>query len=182
MITPSQDNCKITSAIVSDPNPPANVRSSPEVAPNNLLGTLSNGTYLTVTEEQNGWFKINNPVEGWIAKSITESSCSQVTERINFPPNGTSARVKGQIIGGGSHEYLLKASAGQTLNITVSEGPFPFVFIPNDPNRQTELAQSDVYTGLREWSYEPLPRTGDYYLVLDSNFRGFTYDFLVEVK
>ncbi len=181
MITPSQDNCKITAAIVSDPNPPANVRSSPEVTATNLLGTLTNGTYLSVTEEQNGWFKINSPVEGWVAKSITESSCSEITERIKFPPNGTSARVKGRIIGGGSHQYLLKASAGQTLTLSVSEGALPFVFIPNDPNQQNDLTGGGHYTGLENWS-GTLPTTGDYLLVLDSHFRGLTYDFLVEVK
>lgn len=97
------------------------------------------------------------------------------------PPNGTSARVKGRIIGGGSHEYLLKASAGQTLTLSVSEGALPFIFIPNDPNRQTDLTGGGHYTGLDNWS-GTLPTTGDYLLVLDSNFRGFSYDFLVEVK
>ncbi len=43
-------------AIIADPNPPLNVRSSPRVASNNIVGQLQNGTRVSVVGEQNGWF------------------------------------------------------------------------------------------------------------------------------
>ncbi|MEB3829531.1 SH3 domain-containing protein, partial [Phormidium sp. CCY1219] len=162
-------------------NPPTNVRSTPEVAPDNIVGTLANGTYVSLSDRQNGWFKITTPVDGWISQNLTETTCASVSKRINFPPNGTRAIVKGRIIGGGSHEYILNASEGQTMTVTVIEGALPFVFPPNDPNRQRDLTGGGHYTGKDSWT-GTLPATGDYLLQLDSNFRGFEYELLVSVE
>ncbi len=181
VVTPPSEGCKITQAIVSDPNPPLNVRSSPQVTSSNIVGKLKNGTFVAVREERNGWFRISDPVEGWISKNRTESTCTNVKTRISFPSNGEEAIVKGRIIGGGSHTYLLRAARGQTMTVTVREGPLPFVFPPNDPYGRQEMTGGGHYTGKNIWSSQ-VPHTGDYRIELDSNFRGYVYEFTVQVK
>ncbi|HIK29695.1 MAG: SH3 domain-containing protein [Oscillatoriaceae bacterium SKW80] len=181
IVTPPSEGCKITQAIVSDPNPPLNVRSSPKVTSSNIVGQLENGTFVSVSEERNGWFRINNPIEGWIFKKLTESTCSDVKTRINFPAGGEEALVKGRIIGGGSHAYLLRAAQGQTMTIIVHQGALPFVFPANDFYGRQEMTGGGHYTGKNRWSGR-IPYTGDYQIQLDSNFKGFVYEFTVKVK
>ncbi|MBW4680095.1 MAG: SH3 domain-containing protein [Microcoleus vaginatus WJT46-NPBG5] len=178
-VTPPKDGCKISTAVVADPNPPLNVRSSPQIADGNIIGQLKNGAFVGVTEEKNGWIKISEP-EGWISKNRTKSTCPVVTQQISFPPKGDSAIVKGEIIGGGSHSYKLKAVAGQTITVKKlnAAGVFPTII---DPKGQL-LAGNPYTDGNRtEWTGE-LPLAGDYSLEMDSNFKGFVYEFLVEVK
>jgi uncharacterized protein YgiM (DUF1202 family) len=66
---------KICRTIATDPNPPLNVRSSPVSASDNIIGKLRNGTHLTVVDENEGWFRISGPVEGWVFKELTVTSC-----------------------------------------------------------------------------------------------------------
>ncbi|NER39499.1 MAG: SH3 domain-containing protein [Oscillatoria sp. SIO1A7] len=180
VIVPPKEGCKISMAIVADPNPPLNVRSTPKVAEGNLAGTVDNGIYVSIAEESNGWFRITDPVEGWIAKTRTESSCANVTETIQFAPNTNSAIVRGKIIGTGSHKYLLTANKGQTIKITKlnAEGVFPTLVAPNG-----EVLAGDPYSDAErtEWN-GTLPLAGPYSMQMESNFRGFEYEFLVEVK
>lgn len=61
--------------IATDPNPPLNVRSSPVVAPDNIVGKLRNGTRLTVIDESEGWLRISNPIDGWVYQELTVTSC-----------------------------------------------------------------------------------------------------------
>ncbi|MCU0518307.1 MAG: SH3 domain-containing protein [Oscillatoria sp. Prado101] len=181
VITPPTTGCKITQAKVADPNPPLNVRSSPQVANGNIVGKLNNGTFVSVAQEKNGWLQITDPVRGWVAKNRTESSCSQVSQRITFAPRGDSAIVRGQIIGGGSHSYIIRATKGQTMTVTVQKGALPFIFPPNDPYGRNDLSGGGHYSGKTNWTGK-LPATGDYTLTLDSNFKGFEYEFLLRVK
>ena len=181
VITPPTEGCKITQARVADPNPPLNVRSSPQVANGNIVGKLNNGTFVSVAEEKNGWFRITDPVRGWVAKNRTESSCSQVSKRITFASQGNSAIVRGRIVGGGSHSYIIRATKGQTMTVTVQKGALPFIFPPNDPYGRSDLSGGGHYSGKTSWT-GTLPATGDYTLTLDSNVRGFEYEFLVRVR
>lgn len=181
IVTPPSEGCKITQAIVSDPNPPLNVRSSPKVTSNNIVGQLENGTFVSVIEERNGWFRISDPIEGWIFKRFTESTCSDVKTRINFPAGGEEALVRGRIIGSGSHAYLLRAVEGQTITIIVHQGALPFVFPANDPYGRQEMTGGGHYTGKNHWSGK-IPYTGDYQIQLDSNYKGFIYEFTVKLK
>lgn len=181
VITPPTEGCKITQAIVADPNAPLNVRSSPQVANGNIVGKLNNGTFVSVAEERNGWFRITDPVGGWVAKNRTESSCSEVSQRITFAPQGDSAIVRGRIIGGGTHKYILGATKGQTMTLTVQKGALPFIFPPNDPYSRNDLSGGGHYSGKTSWTGQ-LPATGDYTLTLDSNYKGFEYEFLVRLK
>lgn len=62
--------------IVTDPNPPLNVRSSPVVAPGNIVGTLKNGVELTVINENQSWLQVSAPIRGWIYEPLTVTVCN----------------------------------------------------------------------------------------------------------
>ncbi|GAC1449546.1 MAG: hypothetical protein NVS2B14_12120 [Chamaesiphon sp.] len=66
---------KSCTIVVADPAPPVNVRSSPEVSTNNIVGTLENGQILEVIEDRKGWLYISSPVKGWIAEDLTKKDC-----------------------------------------------------------------------------------------------------------
>ncbi|MBD2035666.1 SH3 domain-containing protein [Leptolyngbya sp. FACHB-321] len=65
----------ICKTIATDPSPPLNVRSSPVVAPDNVVGTVRNGTQLTVVDRNEGWLRIKQPQEGWVYENLTVTSC-----------------------------------------------------------------------------------------------------------
>lgn len=177
VIRPPVENCRINMAVVDDPQPPLNVRSSPEVRGDNIVGQLDNNTFISVVNEQEGWLQISNPLEGWVAKNRTKSSCANVEQAINFLPGGNSAIIRGEIIGGGSHRYTINAEAGQTLRVKSQKQVFPRIVTPDG-----QLLAGDPYTdNLSEWTGE-LPASGQYTLELDSNFRGYEYEFSVQVE
>lgn len=177
--------CEINTVKVRDPNPPLNIRSAPNTTTGKILAKADNGQYLSVKGEQNGWLKIEynygESIEGWVAKNRTESSCNYKEQHITLPPAGGSINISDRIIGGGSHQYTIDAVAGRTLTITSVNGPLPFVFPPGDMNRQKDLTGGGDYTGKTNWSGK-LPQTGEYTLILDSNFRGYDYKLDIQVK
>ncbi|MEG4851372.1 SH3 domain-containing protein [Microcoleus sp. B5-D4] len=176
VVTPPNSGCKISMAVVSDPNPPLNVRSIPQVRGSQIVGKLKNNTFVSVAEEQNGWLRITDP-PGWIAKNRTESSCSNVNQQINFRPGGDEAIVKGRIIGGGSHSYRIRARKGQTMTVRNRKDVFPQIITPRG-----QLLAGEPYQGNEtEWTGK-VPVTGNYTLQLDSNFRGYEYEFSVQVR
>ncbi|NJM47624.1 MAG: SH3 domain-containing protein [Alkalinema sp. RU_4_3] len=61
--------------IVTDPKPPLNVRSSPVVAPDNVVGQVGNGTVLAVTGQDQRWLKIQSPQPGWVHRDLTATVC-----------------------------------------------------------------------------------------------------------
>ena len=65
----------ICKTIATDPSPPLNVRSSPVVAPDNVVGTVRNGTQLLVVDRNEGWLRIKQPQEGWVYEDLTVTSC-----------------------------------------------------------------------------------------------------------
>ena len=71
--------------IVRDPNPPLNVRSSPVTAKDNVIGTLKNGTVLTVVNENEGWLQIDKPNRGWIYQDLTVTTCNTSGQTSNAP-------------------------------------------------------------------------------------------------
>jgi hypothetical protein len=152
------------------------VRSSPQVRDSQIVGKLNNNTFVSVAEEQNGWLRITDP-PGWIAKNRTESSCSKVNQQINFLPGGDEAIVKGRIIGGGSHSYIIRAAKGQTMTVRTRKDVFPQIIAPGG-----ELLAGNPYEGNEtEWT-EKVPVTGNYTLQLDSHFRGYEYEFSVKLR
>jgi hypothetical protein len=182
-----KDTCKVTMAIVSDPNPPTNVRSTPEVRDGNIVGQVQDDTQLSVQEEQNNWFKVrtlgNESLEGWVSKNVTESGCNEKTQKITIPSNSNSVTIRDRFIGTGSHEYTITAQQGQTITVTVEadSGPFPFIFAASDANRQRELSNQGGSPGPITWSSQ-ISTSGDYVLDMESNFRGYEYSFTVELR
>lgn len=73
----------ICNTIATDPSPPLNVRSSPVVAPDNVVGTVRNGTRLTVVDHNEGWLRINQPLDGWVYQDLTVTSCVPTTAQAN---------------------------------------------------------------------------------------------------
>ncbi|NEQ39655.1 MAG: SH3 domain-containing protein [Okeania sp. SIO3I5] len=178
VITPPTSGCKINMAIVDDPDAPLNVRSSPEVKKGNIVGQLNNNTFVSVANEQSGWLEITNPVTGWVAKNRTRSSCAKVDQTITFSPKGDTAIVRGQIIGTGSHNYRVRMIQGQTLIIKNLGDVFPAII---SPDGQVMATASNVEGRESEWT-GIIPVSGVYTLQLDSNFRGFEYEFLVLIE
>jgi Bacterial SH3 domain len=177
VVSPPDSGCKISMALVNDPNPPLNVRDRPEINNSKVIGNLKNNSFVSVSDEQNGWLKITDPVAGWITKNRTKSSCPNVKQRISFAPGGTEAIVKGEHIGGGSHSYLINATKGQRITLTNHQQFLPFILTPDGKM----LAQPRELEGKTEWT-GIIPVTGDYTLQLDSNYKGYKYNFSVEVK
>ncbi len=176
VVTPPDSGCKINMAVVSDPNPPLNVRSIPQVNGSKIVGKLKNNTFVSVAQEQNGWLRITEP-PGWIAKNRTESSCPNVKQEINFLPGGDEAIVKGRIIGGGSHSYRIRAAKNQTMTVKNRKGVFPLILAQSGKS-----LMGDKYTGNENGWTGKMPVTGNYTFELDSNFRGFEYEFSVKLR
>lgn len=163
-------------AKVDDPNPPTNVRSQPNTSsPDTIVGQLKNGTFVTIGETKDNWFRITTPMKGWVAKGVTVSGCNEKTERVKFGQGGTRAEIADEFIGSGSHVYRFQLEQGQTLTVDRIKGPLPAVIAPNGSTLTPMLDKQ------RSWS-TTLPSSGDYKFVLDSNYKGYRYDFRVEVK
>jgi Bacterial SH3 domain len=76
-------NCQ---TLVTDPNPPLNVRSSPVSAKDNVVGSLKNGTLVTVINENEGWIQITQPFRGWIYENLTVTTCNTDRNKISVNP------------------------------------------------------------------------------------------------
>ncbi len=176
LIEPPDTGCQISMARINDPSPPLNVRSHPRVTDSKVVGTLNNNSFVLVATEKNGWLQITDPV-GWIAKNRTESSCAKVKQQINFLPGGDEAIVKGRIIGVGSHSYIIRATKGQTITVKNRKNVFPQIMTPDGKL----LTGNTDRENLTEWTGK-VPLTGNYTFELESNFRGFEYEFLVQAR
>jgi uncharacterized protein YgiM (DUF1202 family) len=178
VVTPPNSDCKISVAVVNDPNPPLNVRSNPQVNGSKIVGKLQNNTFVSVAQEQNGWLRITEPIPGWIAKNRTESSCATVKHQIHFPSGGNQAIVKGRIIGGGTHSYKIHATKDQTMTVKNRKQVFPLILTSDG---KLLAGVPDTQGNKTEWTGK-LPVTGNYTFQLESNFRGYEYEFSVQVR
>jgi uncharacterized protein YgiM (DUF1202 family) len=79
-------NCQ---TLVTDPNPPLNVRSSPVTAKDNVVASLKNGTIVTVINENAGWFQISQPTRGWIYQNLTVTTCNSDRNKTSFKPESS---------------------------------------------------------------------------------------------
>lgn len=63
-------------AVVNDPNPPLNVRMYADTN-SKILSKLKNGTKINViaVAEPIGWYKINKPINGWVAGNRIKGTC-----------------------------------------------------------------------------------------------------------
>lgn len=168
--------CVVQMARVNDPNPPLNVRSSPTAqTKNNLVGQLSNGTFVGVTQETDAWFRISTPIQGWVAKSNTAYTCGVKYETVKFGTGKTAAKISESIIGTGTHNYQFKLEKGQRLKLVSHHGPLPSILAP-DATPLTDLREAQTaWTGT-------LPSSGNYTVSYKSNFKGYDYSFTVQVE
>jgi Bacterial SH3 domain len=80
-------NCQ---TLVTDPNPPLNIRSSPVTAKDNVVGNLKNGTLVTVINANEGWFQIAQPMRGWIYQNLTVTTCNGDRNKTSVNPTSPS--------------------------------------------------------------------------------------------
>ncbi|WP_088893535.1 SH3 domain-containing protein [Leptolyngbya ohadii] len=109
------------------------------------------------------WYMVmfpNTGVRGWVRSDLVRlggQPPSSSTERISFAPGTSGATVGGRVQGTQSKNYLLGASAGQTITTAIT-GTSPHlqvrVIAPNGV---------DIYVGSANWS-GVLPISGDYQL------------------
>src|SRR2546428_10130906 len=90
----------------------------------------------------------------FIVSAFAQKGTSIVT-RIRFARGRTTAVEKGSVHRGMSHDYLLKAGAGQTMSVHLAAGG-GVCFDLYSPGMSDVLAQCS-----KDWSAE-LPRSGDY--------------------
>lgn len=99
--------------------------------------------------------------------------------RIQFPAGGTSANVQGELGGGQNAAYVLQASAGQTMNVTVWS-PNGDVFLEitgaNDGRKLVEFSERAT-----SWSGS-LPGTQDYALNLNASGGRTSYTVQVSIS
>lgn len=168
------EKCVVRMARVNDPESPLNIRSSPNTSSNeNIVGKLRNGSYVSIEDEQNGWYKISGETPGWIAKSKTESNCTEKIERVELGKD--PIEIADSFIGAGSHKYLLNLTKGQKLTVTNDRDVFPMIVAPNGKDL------TDYRENRKSWTGE-IPATGDYAIIFDSNFKGYEYAISVEVR
>lgn len=171
------EKCVIRMARVNDPDSPLNVRSSPNAtSKDNIVGTLRNGAYVEVKDEQDDWFNISGETPGWIAKSKTESNCGEKIERVQFGSGQSKTAIRDRFIGVGTHSYHFNLAKGQRLSVTVDRGGvFPRIIAPNGKDIVSSPEQSSPWIG-------DLTETGDYTFQLESNYKGYQYAFSVQVR
>ncbi len=170
------ERCETTMAQINDPNPPANVRSQPSTAGSTaaspIVGNLKNGIFVIIVDQRDDWFKISTPMKGWVAKKITLSGCNRKEERVRFAKNRKDTTIADEFIGSGNHIYKLYLLKGQTLTLNPQKGPRPTVIAPNG----NVLVESSDQSA--SWSSK-LPQSGNYQIMLESNFKGYNYAFEV---
>ncbi|NJN61031.1 MAG: SH3 domain-containing protein [Coleofasciculaceae cyanobacterium RL_1_1] len=172
-------SCQTSGGLVNDPNAPLNVRSAPDTGSDNIVGSLANGALVSIVGDRGNWWQIDAPETGWVSKNLIDSTCNEKIARIEFPPNITSITLSDRFLGTGYHHYQFEARAGQELTLEVlnDRSPIPFVIAPDD----RDITNGIGNTNATQWSGK-LPEDGDYTLVFDSNFRGYTYEVRLNVK
>ncbi len=106
-----------------------------------------------------------------------DSSVRENAERIQFAAGTSSATVSKQIAGGERDPYVLRASEGQQMNVTVTSEELITGFMLTDPNGNT-LTRPDV--AATEW-IGTLPATGDYLItVVGSGSDTYTLEVAVQ--
>lgn len=167
--------CRIAMAKVNDPEPPLNVRSAPSTsAP--IRGTLPNGTWVNVSQEEQGWLLITAPQSGWIAKNRTLHDCNMKQERLTFSGDRGYVVISDQFIGTGNHRYIVPLTQGQQLTLDTEKGPLPRLIGPDGTLLTPMGGESES-----QWT-GTLPQNGDYTLELDSNYKGYDYTFRVTLN
>ena len=151
-----------TGTIQGVPGSRVNVRQSPSTSARVQHYGLG-GDRVNILNQINAadgyrWYLVEFPssgARGWIRGDLLRVNAATTSQRISFAPGTSAAKVGGRVQGTQSHNYLLRAGAGQTLT-TSTVGTSPYLQVQVfDPNG------SNLYTGSRNWS-GVLRRSGDY--------------------
>ncbi len=163
----------VSMAIIAAKGPPITVHSSPHETPDNVLGTLANGTFVAIAQAQADWWEITEPAHGWIPKRATQSAYSHKVEQVEL--GGQTLTICDRFIGTGNHQYRVLAQAGQTLTVIHLAGPSPRLLSPSG-------RQQCPINDKRDRRIFELTTSGEYTLELESNFRGYDYGFTVALR
>jgi len=108
--------------IVADPNPPLNVRSTLGTrSPDSVVGTLNNGTVLTVVAEAEGWLQLKAPIVGWVYQELTAVVCR--TPAVPMQPNLSATPDLGALIWAGATEQYQAGRLEDAIAILKSIPP-----------------------------------------------------------
>jgi hypothetical protein len=169
-------SCDITMAKVAVSDPPLAVRLAANTDPaTKVVAQLENGTFVTIGTEHRNWFLIQTPAEGWIPKSATEHACNRKVELMTFPKNGGVTTIHDRFVGSGQHLYRMNLQQGQTVTVQGEKGTLPFLL--NVRHQPVHAAKPEE----AQWSTS-IPTTGHYMLEMDSNYKGYAYDFTLQVR
>jgi hypothetical protein len=140
-----------------------------------VIAQVDNHTFVMVLMEQKGWFLIRQPVEGWIQKKLTQSSCNEKVEMVKFGKQGGITAIADRFVGSGSHLYRVPLTEGAILTVTNTRGVLPVILNP-EGGFLVEPEESQItWTGA-------IPKTGVYTLEMQSEHKGYRYAFTVSVK
>jgi hypothetical protein len=167
-------SCTITMAKVDTPRPPLSVYLAADDPHSQVVGQLANEAFVAVSLEHQGWFLIQQPIEGWIPKQLTQSSCNQKVELVKFGAAGGITAIADRFVGTGSHLYRLPLTAGATLTITTTRGGLPFVISPDQALLGVPEESQITWVG-------KVAQTGVYTLEMLSHYQGYRYAFTVSV-
>jgi hypothetical protein len=172
------ERCVVNMVQATDPTPPLSIRSEPSPQAT-VLAEVENNQFLEVVGQRGDWFAVTNPTQGWVPKALTSHSCNLKLAKIQTIPKGQSAAILGRFVGTGTHTYKLSLQKGQELTITGRNGNglMPTLTSPTKAVlfAGPENGGSDFWAG-------KLGETGEYQLVLNSNFQGYGYAFNLDVK
>ncbi len=173
--TPEILSCRVTAAMVQDPDPPLNVRAGPSIA-EPIVGTLENGTLLFVGDRREGWLQITAPLSGWVAGNRVEESCNEKEQHLTL--SAQPLPVQDRFLGPGVHRYRFAVIAPQVLRLE-NRGDELEMLIYGPEGALVGQAQR-----LRPQSHRQilLSQTGVHILELNSHFRGYTYAFTVGLQ
>ncbi|HAN46667.1 MAG TPA: hypothetical protein DCQ32_08980, partial [Cyanobacteria bacterium UBA8156] len=167
--------CRVTTAVVRDPDPPLNVRAGPAVT-EPIVGTLANGTLLFVGDRQDGWLQITAPLQGWVAGNRVAKSCNEKEQRLTL--SATPLPLRDRFLGPGVHRYRFAITAPQVLHL-VNRGDDLEVFVYGPTG--SLLGQSQRLPPQSQRSIT-LQVPGPHTLELNSHFRGYAYDFTARLQ
>ncbi|MGQ9864959.1 MAG: serine/threonine protein kinase [Pseudanabaenaceae cyanobacterium] len=167
--------CRVTTAVVNDPDPPLNVRAGPSVT-EPIVGTLPNGTLLFVSDRQEGWLQITAPLNGWVAGNRVEQNCNEKEKHLTL--GATPFPLRDRFVGPGVHRYRFAIAAPQVLHL-VNQGSDLEILIYDPTGAMLGQPQQLSPKGQRAIA---LPTPGTYILELNSHFRGYPYDFTARLQ
>jgi hypothetical protein len=114
------DSCQKTVVVSRDGY--ANVRSSPQVKKNNIIGTLPIGLSFEQVRLRHGWVNIRTPLSGWIKDGqVSKLSCDAATKLLLEEGLSAISRFGKKAIAGDSTSAEIFLRMAQNLDGVVAE-------------------------------------------------------------